>query len=249
MDKKKTLILSILGVIVLVVAVVGISYAMYTFTGTGSKENVISTGTISVSYDETDHITLTNTYSATDAYATNADNNAETLAFSVNADIAGGNTTIKYDVQLLVTEDSAATGLKDEHIDFNMSKTTNGTTTWLHGTTETTGVALSTVAGTNGTVITTGGYVVANNTFTKTEESTVIYPDAYVIKAWVNDTYSLPSTDVALGLCTGGTLDGQIVTETECTTAESAGTWVEQPLADRTIPSTFSFKVKVVAEG
>ncbi len=187
MDKKKTLILSILGILVLVVAVVGISYAMYTFTGTGSKENVITTGTINVGYTETDHITLTNVYSATDAYATNSTNNAETLEFTVNSTINGtvAATGIAYDVQLLVTEDSATGGLKDDHININMTK--DGVIPYEIGT-ATTGVALSTLAGTNGTVITSGGYVVDSDVFTTSGSH------SYVIKAWVNDTYDLPTT-------------------------------------------------------
>ena len=41
-NNKKTLILSIVGILVLVIAVVGVSFAMYSFTGTGTKENVIT---------------------------------------------------------------------------------------------------------------------------------------------------------------------------------------------------------------
>ena len=50
-NNKKTLILSIVGILVLVIAVVGVSFAMYSFTGTGTKENVITTGTVSMSFD------------------------------------------------------------------------------------------------------------------------------------------------------------------------------------------------------
>ena len=45
-NNKKTLILSIIGILVLVIAVVGVSFAMFTFSGTGTKENVLKTGTI-----------------------------------------------------------------------------------------------------------------------------------------------------------------------------------------------------------
>ena len=53
MNNKKTLILSIVGVLVLVIVVVGISYAMFSFVGDGTKENVITTGSISVNYADT----------------------------------------------------------------------------------------------------------------------------------------------------------------------------------------------------
>ena len=58
-ENKKTLLFSVLGVILLLVVVIGVSYAMYTFSAQGSKVNQITTGTISVSYEETSKITLT----------------------------------------------------------------------------------------------------------------------------------------------------------------------------------------------
>ncbi len=50
-NNKKALILSILGVLVLIIAVVGVSYAMYTFSASGTKENVISTGIVVINFD------------------------------------------------------------------------------------------------------------------------------------------------------------------------------------------------------
>lgn len=50
-DSKKML-LSVLGIAILVVAVVGISYAVFTYTFHSKKENVVNTGTISMSYTE-----------------------------------------------------------------------------------------------------------------------------------------------------------------------------------------------------
>ena len=59
-ENKKTLLFSILGVILLLVVVIGVSYAMYTFSANGTKENVISTGTVSITYSESSTITLDN---------------------------------------------------------------------------------------------------------------------------------------------------------------------------------------------
>ena len=55
--------LFVLGLILLVV---GISYAMYTFTGTGTKENVITTGQITVEFAEQNNILIQNRYPETD---------------------------------------------------------------------------------------------------------------------------------------------------------------------------------------
>ena len=60
-NSSKQILLSVLWVAILVVAVVGVSFAAFTFTGTGTKENRISTGTISMTYSEdTNGIFITN---------------------------------------------------------------------------------------------------------------------------------------------------------------------------------------------
>ena len=51
MEDKKKVILSVVGVLVLVAMIVGISYALYTFSGTGQTVNLINTGKISISMD------------------------------------------------------------------------------------------------------------------------------------------------------------------------------------------------------
>ena len=55
-----------LFVVGLILLVVGISYAMYTFTGTGTKENVITTGQITVEFAEQNNILIQNRYPETD---------------------------------------------------------------------------------------------------------------------------------------------------------------------------------------
>lgn len=55
MDKEKDknkIILSAVSLLVLVVVVIGVSYAAFSFAQTGSKENVIKTGTITMTYNE-----------------------------------------------------------------------------------------------------------------------------------------------------------------------------------------------------
>ena len=126
-DNKKTLVLSIVGVLVLVLVVVGVSYAMYTFTGTGTKENVITTGSISVSIDPTDEeaeelgvkldkqtITLTNQYPMTDAEGTKS---SEVLRFYVAATLSGS-TTINYEIGM--AKDTST--LEDSEVKVNLSK-------------------------------------------------------------------------------------------------------------------------------
>ena len=66
-NNSKQVLLSVLGVAILVVAVVGVSFAAFTFSQTGNVENTITTGTISMTYTEPENgINLTNAMPMTD---------------------------------------------------------------------------------------------------------------------------------------------------------------------------------------
>ena len=68
MDKKKQLLLSIGLVLILVLMIVGISYAAFKFTGLGTKPNTITTGAITMEYEEsTNTISMTGALPTTDA--------------------------------------------------------------------------------------------------------------------------------------------------------------------------------------
>ena len=68
MDKKKQLLLSIGLVLILVLMIVGISYAAFKFTGLGKRENTITTGAITMKYEEsTNTISMNNALPTTDA--------------------------------------------------------------------------------------------------------------------------------------------------------------------------------------
>ena len=68
MDKKKQLLLTIGLFLVLVLMIVGISYAAFKFTGLGNKPNTITTGAITMEYEEsTNTISMTGALPTTDA--------------------------------------------------------------------------------------------------------------------------------------------------------------------------------------
>ena len=68
MDKKKQLLLSIGLVLILVLMIVGISYAAFKFVGEGKKPNTITTGAITMEYTEsTNTISMNNALPTTDA--------------------------------------------------------------------------------------------------------------------------------------------------------------------------------------
>ena len=97
MNKKK-IILLIISIIVLVVVTVGVSYAAFTYSGLGKRENTITTGAISMSYTEsTNTISMNNALPTTDATGKTRKNSGEYFDFTVKSSIAG-NTDINYEI-------------------------------------------------------------------------------------------------------------------------------------------------------
>ena len=104
-NNSKQVLLSVLGVAILVVAVVGVSFAAFSYSKTGEKVNTITTGTITMSYSETTNgINLTNALPMTDEVGKTLSEENQYFDFTVGATISG-TTTINYAitaVQLLV---------------------------------------------------------------------------------------------------------------------------------------------------
>lgn len=215
MDNKKTLMLSVIGVLVLIVVVVGVSYAMYSFTGTGTKENVITTGSISVVVDPTTdpvtggalsdqtQIKLTNQYAMTDGTGsaiTPVEGESALLKFYVAATL-NGNTTIKYEVGITKNACSETTDggvtygcLQDSEVNFNLKKGTG----YVKGEAGT-GVAFSTIAKTAGKLgAADNGRRIANYLL-DADSFTASGLKTYELRAWVNDTYVLPTKDTSTG--------------------------------------------------
>ena len=96
-NKKKDFIL-ILIVFILLIAIAGISYAAFSFVGTGQKLNTITTGAISMEYVEsTNVISMNNALPTTDSTGKKRLNDGEYFDFTVKSSIAG-NTDINYEI-------------------------------------------------------------------------------------------------------------------------------------------------------
>ncbi len=98
MNNKKQLILSIGLTLVLVLMIVGISYAAFQFTGPGSKLNTITTGAITMEYTESDNvINMTGALPTTDATGKVRITEGEYLDFTVKSAITG-TTNINWEI-------------------------------------------------------------------------------------------------------------------------------------------------------
>lgn len=260
MNNKKTLILSIVGVLVLVIAVVGISFAMYNFAGTGTTENVITTGKITVNYPDASenaekNINLTSAYPSTDAVGsvhqnicvnytgdeaptTAADCTAANgtwennqLTFDISAEV-GGSAKIAYEIAI---DPIAGNTLDEQYVKFNLQKNTGSGYTYVLGT-ATTGVKASdyaSVAGTlTGTDITRGKIDAGEFTSTATH--------SYKLIAWVSEDYDLVTTDSNDGTCS----IAEHTDKDACVAAD--GVWTTVHETDTTA-QVYKFKIKVFA--
>lgn len=106
-DQKKML-LSVLGVAILVVAVIGISFAAYS-TVFESNANTVTTGTVMVSYTESGNaINVTNALPMTDANGI-AQTGTGVFNFTVSTK-ADNALTVPYEINLTKVESSVASG-------------------------------------------------------------------------------------------------------------------------------------------
>ena len=114
-DNSKQVLLSVLGVAILVVAVVGVSFAAFSFSKTGQVTNTITTGTISMSYSEPENgITLTEALPMDDETGKTLQGENNTFDFTVTATIKGsGKTTINYAITAVTTP---ASNLNDDYV-------------------------------------------------------------------------------------------------------------------------------------
>ena len=93
MKQRKKEYISILAVLVLIIAIVGISYAAFTYTGTGKTLNTITTGAISMSYEESSNvISMDKALPTTDATGKKQLKTGEYFDFTVAGNIVGGET-------------------------------------------------------------------------------------------------------------------------------------------------------------
>lgn len=94
---SKEILLSIFGIALLVLAVAGISYAVFTFSEVGKRENVISTGSLSLSFIESSEniIHINNALPMSDSVGKVQN---EYFDFSLEA-VMKGSSTIYYEIR------------------------------------------------------------------------------------------------------------------------------------------------------
>ena len=96
--KKKENIIIIVVLVVMILAIVGVSYAAFSYSKTGEKVNSITTGSITMTYTETDNtISLSGALPTTDKTGMVRLNEGEYFDFSVSSEITG-DVNINYEI-------------------------------------------------------------------------------------------------------------------------------------------------------
>ena len=184
-NNSKQVLLSVLGVAILVVAVVGVSFAAFTFSQTGNVENKITTGIISMTYTEPENgINLTNAMPMTDDSGKVLADDNEKFDFTVTATIqdGGAGTVINYALAATTTEGAT---LKDQYVKVYLTDQEDrpigdyATNAMTVGSLED-GTGASDAAG-----VPEGQKVLYRNTYNATTTST------YRLRMWVSEDYPI----------------------------------------------------------
>ena len=229
--KKKQITIAVIGVLILIIAVIGSAYAVFTATLTGVKENKLTTGYVTMSCTET-NFTLENTSVLTDEQGIARNDNEATCTLVTTMN---GTMNIGYDVALYDVTNSAA--LSENNVKIQASKVDNSTTSYLAGSSATTGVLVSSIktsAGEYDTSIT--GYKLDSATVNQTKTI------EYKVKAWVaSEQQSENTTTNTDGYCS----DETYTTKEAC---QSAGEVWGYNQRQGQAGGNFSFKLKVGAK-
>ena len=122
MNNKKQLLLSIGLVLVLVLMIVGISYAAFKFTGLGNKPNTITTGAITMEYTEsTNTISMTGALPTTDATGKVRLTKGEYFDFTIKSSIQG-NANINWEIAAEDITPSSAKKMAGKNIKLYLTK-------------------------------------------------------------------------------------------------------------------------------
>ena len=120
MKKEKIKNILTIGVtFVLLITVIGISYAAFNYVGTGQKLNTITTGAISMNYIESSNvISMNNALPTTDTTGKKRKNTGEYFDFTVKSSIKG-NTDINYEI---AAKEESGNTFSGKNIKFYLTK-------------------------------------------------------------------------------------------------------------------------------
>ena len=121
--KKEIVIIGL--ILLMVIALIGVSYAAFRFTGEGTKVNSITTGSITMTYEETDNtISLNGALPTTDKTGKTRLNPGEYFDFTVSSNISG-DVNINYEITAKDVTSSSANKIDGSNIKLYLTRLTD----------------------------------------------------------------------------------------------------------------------------
>ena len=180
-NSQKKMLLSVLGVAILVVAVIGISFAAYNATFDSANANSIATGTIMVSYTEP-----SNAISILDAMPLSEDNGKDltgpgkTFDFSVSTQATNA-LTVPYTISLTKVAEST---LEDQYVKVYLTK----------GDTEVLAPTLVSNLAANSNPARSGSKILYTTEDVYNGTGEAAKTTDYVLRMWVDETATVDAT-------------------------------------------------------
>ena len=205
---SKQLMLSMVGIAILLITVVGVSFAFFSYSRVGTSNNVISTGEIFMNFTEQNGINLTNQFpmlaseaEATNGIVTGSVSDVAYLNFSVVGYYSSTTGGIDYTVYLVNGDapsgKTANDRLDDSEINVFLTSNSAATTTRISNGTITNNIASSAAVSSLTGSLSTGKAIVTGRIAANTSSSSQ-QTDAFTLAMYVNDTVRISDTDTAV---------------------------------------------------
>ena len=179
-NNSKQVLLSVLGVAILIVAVVGVSFAAFSYSQAGEKVNTITTGTITMSYSEdTNGINLTNALPMSDTAGKALQGDGNAFDFTVSATITG-TTTINY---AITASKEAESTIPDDGVKVYLTSMDGEADSEILAPTKVNALTPTTDSEESGAP--EGQFILKTDTFSATSSR------AYRLRMWVADDYQV----------------------------------------------------------
>lgn len=192
-SESRQIILSIVGISILIIAFVGISYAAFHSSLVGVGSNGISTGTISVSLkDNSDTISISNSLPMTDSEGMKLDGDGNVYLFTVQSNLSP-NSTLNYEVSL--QKEESKNMLDDNLVRFYLEK-------YEHLMYKSVLEPTSYVPLENDSFLGSkkGSMVIYSGTLTNTGDSTELLKGEFKLRMWVSNDAVIDSVSRNFGV-------------------------------------------------
>ena len=190
-NSSKQVVLSVVGIAILVVAVIGVSFAFFTYSRTGTSNNVINTGTISFVFQDGDTINLSNHFPISTAAGLALENtdsdNDNVCTFTVTGYSSAN--TIEYSVYAVPGNTQDKDRFRNSEVFINIQATpgTNSTFTPTAAYANTNAAAIGDTIDTTGLLLGTG--TITSTTSTTTNFEVRMWVDSSVVSVGDGKTY------------------------------------------------------------